>query len=231
MKVFAIGDLHLSSNSDKPMYIFGEKWNRHSERIAEAWNAFIMPEDLVLLPGDLSWAMHLEQAMEDIRLIAELPGKKLILRGNHDYWWSSLTKLRAALPEGMAAIQNDAYTLGELTIAGSRGWICPGSSAFNAEKDQTIYERECIRLELSLQKMDPAAKHRLAMLHYPPCNERRQHSGFMALMEKYGVQTVVYGHLHGKSCANAFEEERNGVQYLLCSADHLDFAPRLIMEI
>lgn len=231
MKIFAIGDLHLSLNADKPMDVFGENWYRHSERIEEAWNAFIMPEDIVLLPGDLSWAMHLEQASEDLRLIASWPGKKVILRGNHDYWWTSIAKLRAALPENMWAIQNDALSIDGIAIGGSRGWICPGSSAFDEGKDKTIYERECIRLELSLQRMDEKAEHRIAMLHYPPCNERRNQSVFMDLLEKYRVETLVYGHLHGKTCTNAFEDERNGVSYTLCSADHLNFRPKLILEV
>lgn len=229
MKVFAIGDLHLSLNADKPMDVFGENWSGHFERICEAWNAFVAPGDIVLLPGDLSWAMHLEDAMEDILAVAALPGRKVLLRGNHDYWWNSISKLRAQLPEGMYALQNSALCLDGVAVAGSRGWVCPGSAGFDAA-DQKIYERECIRLALSLQSM-PAADVRIAMLHYPPWNERRQPSGFTALLEEYRVQEAVYGHLHGKSCANALEGLYNGVRYTLCSADHLSFAPKLILEV
>lgn len=231
MKIFAIGDLHLSANSDKPMDIFGENWKGHAARVEEAWHALVGEEDVVLLPGDLSWAMHLEQAMEDICTVAAWPGHKVLLRGNHDYWWNSLSKLRARLPENFSAIQNDAFSLGGLSVGGSRGWVCPGSALFEAQRDEAIYARECIRLELSLQKMDASASRRIAMLHYPPCNERRQPSGFMELMERYGVDTVVYGHLHGKSCASAFEGKHGGVEYMLCSADHLGFAPRLVAEV
>lgn len=227
MKLFAIGDLHLSANSHKPMDIFGENWSGHFERVCAAWNALVSPADVVLLPGDLSWAMQLDDAMEDILAVAALPGKKVLLRGNHDYWWNSITQLRARLPENMYALQNDALLLGDIAIGGTRGWLCPGSSGFDSA-DQKIFERECIRLALSLQSM-PAAPIRIAMLHYPPCSERKG-SRFTELLEAYGVTHAVYGHLHGKSCKGAFEGEQNGVQYHLCSADHLNFSPKLIVE-
>lgn len=228
MKVYAIGDLHLSLNSNKPMDVFGEKWKGHFERICEAWNAFVLPEDIVLLPGDLSWAMRMNEAMEDVAAVAALPGRKVLLRGNHDYWWTSITQLRARLPENMYALQNDALLLDGVAIAGTRGWLCPGGASF-ATDDQKIYEREAIRLELSLKNM-PDAPHRIGMLHYPPCNERREPSLFTALFTRYGVQRVVYGHLHGAACRSAFEGERDGVEYALCSADYLDFRPRLLLE-
>lgn len=227
MKVFAIGDLHLSSNANKPMDIFGENWNGHFERVCAAWNALVSPEDIVLLPGDLSWAMQLCDAMEDILAVAALPGTKVLLRGNHDYWWNSITQLRARLPENMFALQNDALKIGEVAIGGTRGWLCPGSTGFDAA-DQKIYDRECIRLTLSLQSM-PEAEVRIAMLHYPPCNER-QTSRFTELLEAYHIDYAVYGHLHGRSCMGAFEGEQNGVRYSLCSADHLKFSPRLIWD-
>lgn len=231
MKIYALGDLHLSLNSDKPMDIFGENWNGHFERICDAWNALVAPEDIVLLPGDISWAMHLNDAMEDLRAVAGLPGKKILLRGNHDYWWNSIAKLRANLPPDMYAIQNDSLSFDGTAFAGSRGWICPGSNVFSEENDIKIYERECIRLELSLRQMDEKAKHRIAMLHYPPCNERRQHSEIMTLLERYEIEIAIYGHLHGRACKNAFEGEHNGVNYLLCSADYLSFSPKLLMDI
>ncbi|MDO5110725.1 MAG: metallophosphoesterase, partial [Clostridia bacterium] len=228
MKVYAIGDLHLSLNSNKPMDVFGDQWKGHFERVSEAWNAFVLPDDIVLLPGDLSWAMRLPEAMEDICAVGKLPGRKVILRGNHDYWWTSITQLRASLPENMYALQNDALQLDGVAIAGTRGWLCPGCGAF-ASEDQKIYEREAIRLELSLQNMKDAPV-RIGMLHYPPCNERREASLFTELFTRYNVQKVVYGHLHGAACRSAFEGERGGVQYALCSADYLDFAPRLLLE-
>lgn len=230
MRIFAIGDLHLSLSSDKPMDVFGSNWDNHGERIAEAWKEAVEPGDLVLIPGDISWAMQLKDAAPDIDFVGALPGRKVIMRGNHDYWWNSVSKVRSILPKDMWALQNDAVELENVVIAGSRGWMCPGSAGFDVSEDKHIYEREVLRLELSLSK---AAKDKpvIAMLHYPPFNEKRLPSGFTELFERYGVKTVVYGHLHGKSCKNAFEGERNGVEYILCSADHLDFKPKLIAEI
>ena len=187
-------------------------------------------EDAVLIPGDISWAMQLDEARLDIEYIAALPGKKVIMRGNHDYWWSSISKVRDMLPCCMYALQNDTVELGSVTIAGSRGWICPGSSGFDPETDQKIYDREVIRLQLSLSGAKQGSRI-IVMLHYPPFNEKRAPSGFTEIFEKYGVEQVIYGHLHGKACRNAFEGIRNGIEYTLCSADHLDFVPKLITEI
>ena len=230
MKVFALADLHLSGSVNKPMDVFGPAWDNHLTRIQTAWSETVGPEDLVLIPGDISWAMRLEEAQTDLETIAALPGTKLLLRGNHDYWWNSLSKVRAALPEGMYALQNDAFTFGNLVIVGSRGWVCPGSSGFDDAVDSPVYEREVIRLGLSFSHAQEG-RPILCMMHYPPFNERRKPSGFTATIEQFGTKHVVYGHLHGKACRNAFEGERNGVQYTLCSADHLNFKPKFIMEI
>ena len=230
MKLFAIGDLHLSHSSNKPMSIFGPNWDNHAERIAAAWRERVSDEDAVLIPGDISWAMQLDEARLDIEYIAALPGKKVIMRGNHDYWWSSISKVRDMLPCCMYALQNDTVEFGSVTIAGSRGWICPGSSGFDPETDQKIYDREVIRLQLSLSGAKQGSRI-IVMLHYPPFNEKRAPSGFTEIFEKYSVEQVIYGHLHGKACRNAFEGIRNGIEYTLCSADHLDFVPKLITEI
>ena len=230
MKLFAIGDLHLSHSSNKPMSIFGLNWDNHAERIAAAWRERVSDEDAVLIPGDISWAMQLDEARLDIEYIAALPGKKVIMRGNHDYWWGSISKVRDMLPCSMYALQNDTVELGSVTIAGSRGWICPGSSGFDPETDQKIYDREVIRLQLSLSGAKQGSRI-IVMLHYPPFNEKRAPSGFTEIFEKYGVERVIYGHLHGKACRNAFEGIRNGIEYTLCTADHLDFVPKLITEI
>lgn len=229
MRIFALGDPHLSLSTDKPMDIFGPNWDNHAARLEAAWRAAIQPEDAVLLPGDISWGMSLDEAKADLAFLAALPGTKVLLRGNHDYWWNSISKVRAALPGGMHAVQNDSLVLGGVAVLGTRGWVCPGSTLFDPAVDQKLYERELIRLELSL-KSAQAGMPKLCMLHYPPFNERRQQSGFTELLEAYGVERAVYGHLHGKACRNAFEGIRNGVEYTLCSADHLEFAPKLILE-
>ena len=192
MRVFAIGDLHLPGSQGKPMDVFGAHWERHFEKICEDWRARVLPEDVVLLPGDLSWAMTLEEAAQDIAAICALPGQKLLLRGNHDYWWSSLTRVRALLPEGNYALQNDARVLQGIAFAGTRGWTIatPASSA----QDLKIYRREVLRLELSLQ--DAARKGPglpiVAMLHYPPFNERQEDSEFTQLLERYGVPVFLF---------------------------------------
>ena len=229
MGIFALGDLHLSHASSKPMDVFGPNWAGHEQRIQAAWTAMVTPQDIVLVPGDISWAMHMAEAAPDLAFIASLPGRKVLLRGNHDYWWSSLSKVRSLLQPDMFALQNDCICLDGWAIVGTRGWVCPGSALFDPSRDQKLYDRECIRLELSLQGAPPNVP-KICMLHYPPFNEKRQPSGFTELLEAHGVRYVVYGHLHGRSCKNAFEGERNGIQYHLCSADHLGFAPKRILE-
>lgn len=234
MKVFCIGDLHLPGNADKPMDVFGRAWDGHPGRIADAWRDLVADGDLVLIPGDISWAMRLADVRDDLAFIGALPGMKLILRGNHDYWWNSISKVRALLPEGCFALQNDAFALGAFVVAGSRGWVCPGGANFSEEEDRGIYERELIRFSMSLDAAKRCAaareKRLITMLHYPPFNEKRMSSGFTQLIEEHGAEAVVYGHLHDKACAAAFEGERNGARYFLCSADHIGFAPRLIAE-
>jgi predicted phosphohydrolase len=224
MRIYAIGDLHLPGGQDKPMAVFGEHWESHFERISSDWAAKVEEDDIVLLPGDISWAMTLEQAMDDLRAIGALPGRKIMLRGNHDYWWNSIGRIRAALPENFFAIQNDAARVDGLTVAGTRGWQTPGSRDFQ-QQDEKIYQREVQRLELSLREARRKAQGGsiLGMIHYPPFNERREDNGFTALFAEYGVKTVLYGHLHGKSIASAFQGEREGIQYRLVSCDALDF--------
>ena len=212
------------------MDVFGSAWDDHAARIADSWRNIVAEEDVVLIPGDISWAMHLDEAKADIDFISALPGKKIIMRGNHDYWWASLSKVRAILPEGIYALQNDAVDIGGAVIAGSRGWMCPGSSGFDPDSDRKIYDREAIRLGMSLDKAGEG-KRIIAMLHYPPFNEKRNSSAFTDLFEKHKVEHVIYGHLHGKSCRNAFEGVREGITYTLCSADHIGFAPKFITEI
>ena len=211
------------------MTIFGEHWNDHWHRIKASWLSLVSAEDTVILCGDISWAMHLDDALADLNEIADLPGKKIVLRGNHDYWWSALGKVRAALPNGCFALQNDCFTIDNISVCGSRGWVCPGSSAYSETKDRAIYERELIRLRMSLNRL-PEGTVRILMLHFPPFNEKRQDSGFTQLAEEYGINYLIYAHLHNKACLGAFEGERNGIQYSLCSADHLGFAPRLILD-
>lgn len=221
MKVFVISDLHLSINSNKPMNIFGPVWENYLEEIEESWNSLVSDEDIVLIPGDISWAMKLEDAVADLKYINQFKGKKVILRGNHDYWWSSLTAVRNVLPNGMYAIQNDALKINNVIFCGTRGWTVPEFKHKSAE-DEKIYNREIIRLELSLKQakqMQKEGDELIGLSHYPPFNVKSQDSPFTKLYEEYGVKKVVYGHLHSYDAKNEFVTEKNGVKYYLTSCD------------
>lgn len=233
MRIFAVSDLHLSGHTPKPMEVFGRHWQGHWDRIREAWHDLVTAEDAMLIPGDISWAMTLEQAAVDLGQIAAMPGKKLLLRGNHDYWWSSINRVRTTLPAGMMAVQNDAVRLGNTVICGTRGWTCPGSSAWEGGSDEKIYLREIIRLRLTLdtaKRMMQPGDTLITMLHFPPMNDRQDPSGFSMLLEEYGVHISIYGHLHGISPGSAFEGEKNGIRYHMVSCDYLGFKPVLIHE-
>jgi uncharacterized protein len=225
MRVFAIADPHLSKAQPKPMDIFGGNWQGHPEVFFERWREVVQEDDLVLVPGDISWAMRLEEAMFDLNDIAALPGKKVILRGNHDYWWASISKIRKALSECMYAVQNDAVSLGGVVIAGTRGWICPGTYDFSDE-DQKIYTREVERLRLSLQAAKKLKGDKfVVMLHYPPTNVRLEPSGFTELIQKAKPDALVFGHLHGEKVTLP-KLENIAVHFV--AADALGFRPKLI---
>ena len=226
MQIYAIADLHLSLTAEKPMDVFGEAWRGHAEKLERNWRETVKDEDLVLIPGDISWAMQLNAALPDLSFIGNLPGKKILLKGNHDYWWSAIGRVRSNLPQGMRALQNDSIVENGIGICGSRGWLCPGSNNFNAE-DQKIYARELDRLSLSLASL-PAVETKIAMLHFPPFTDKEKGTGFTERLEQAGVQIAVYGHLHGEANRYAFEGERNGVFYHCVAADKLDFMPKLI---
>lgn len=221
--LFAIGDLHLSLGVDKPMSIFGDNWINHHEKIKEDWLKRVGKDDTVLILGDTSWASKLQDAMADLDFINELPGRKIFIKGNHDYWWPTVGKLNR-LYDNMFFLGTDFYTYKDYGICGARGWICPGDSVFE-EKDLSIYNREVHRLELSLKSLRDAGYDKMiAMLHYPPTNDRHEDSAFTELFEKYGVELVLYGHLHGKDAFPVgFQGERRGVMYRLASCDYLDF--------
>lgn len=232
MKVYGISDLHLPGGQQKPMDIFGAEWNDHPQRIAAAWRRVVQPQDLVLCPGDLSWAMKLEEMTGDLAFLAQLPGKILLIRGNHDLWWKSISKVRRALPPNVHALQNDFYPLpGGRAICGTRGWKCPGSADFTPQ-DEKIYQRELQRLQLSLDAAHKAG-HRveIVMLHYPPMNENHTASGFTEKMEAADVKLCVYGHLHGNDRKRAFTGNRNGITYRLVACDALNFTPTYLMTV
>ena len=224
MRIYAIGDLHLPGAQSKPMDVFGAHWEGHFEKITADGLSMVTEEDVVLLPGDISWAMTLEEASPDILRICALPGKKLFLRGNHDYWWSSLTRVRGLLPAGNYAVQNDAYVIGDAVFCGTRAWTVM-SEVSTDQQNVKIYRREAMRLELSLKDAQKKADGRpiICMLHYPPFGEKKESSAFSDLMEQYGVHTCVYGHLHGEGVRTGFNGVREGVNYHLVSCDGLGF--------
>jgi len=225
MKLFAIGDLHLPGGDEKPMNVFGAIWDDHFQRISEDWQARVSPEDLVLIPGDISWAMQLSAAVPDLQAIAALPGRKVILKGNHDYWWSSITQVRAAIGDTMSALQNDALDVGEAVICGSRGWTIATKETPLSPEDERITARELLRLEMSLEKAAKMTEGRplIVMMHFPPLYDQERDTPFTRLMEKYGAHTVVYGHLHGAGVRIGYCGDWNGVRYTLVSCDALSF--------
>ncbi|EEH96898.1 MULTISPECIES: metallophosphoesterase [Clostridium] len=228
MALYAISDLHLAFTTDKPMDIFGAKWLKHDEKIKENWIKKITDEDTVLIAGDISWSMRSDESKVDLDWIDALPGKKIISKGNHDYWWGGISKLNR-MYENTKFLQNNFYTYEDYAICGSRGWILEGSDRFT-EKDKKIFDREIIRLKLSLDKAKEAGYENIVvMIHYPPMNEKRENSAFTNLFKEYGVKKVIYGHLHGPSLANVLNGEHEGIEYLMTSCDFLDFDPKRIL--
>ena len=224
MKIFAISDLHLSVNNSKPMDIFGPVWEGYLDKIFSQWKELVGDNDLVLMAGDLSWAMKLEEVGADIELFKDLPGRKVIIRGNHDYWWKSISSLRAILPENFYAIQNDALRFDNVVVCGTRGWKGVEKNTTLSPEDQKIYDREVLRLEMTLQnanKLRQEGDKLICMMHYPPVGFARDDSEFSQLIEKYYVDIVVFGHLHGyKNVATNFV--KNNIEYYLTSCDEVD---------
>ena len=224
MKIYAISDLHLSLCGDKPMDIFGEKWGGYLEKIEYDWNSKVSETDVVLISGDISWAMQLENALIDLEFLNKLKGTKIIIRGNHDYWWQSISRLREKLPSNVIALQNDAVKIGDYIFCGSRGWAVEGSPEFT-EQDVKLYNRETERFRLvlkSAEKLRLNDEKLIALIHYPPFNIRRENSNFTALFEEFKVDKVVYGHLHGKDAKPYYRINKNGIEYILASCDLVD---------
>lgn len=226
MRLFAIGDLHLPGGDEKPMDVFGDHWEDHFAKIAQDWQQRVTEEDVVLIPGDTSWAMQLASAVPDLQAIDALPGRKILIKGNHDYWWGGIGQVRRALPEGMQAIQHDVVDLGHAVVCGTRGWAYPTEETPLSQEDERIFNREMIRLELALQSAVKIAGERpiVVMLHYPPLYNLDKDTPFTRVLEKYPVHTVVYGHLHGAGIRAGFTGEWQGIRYLLASCDSLGFA-------
>ena len=224
MKIYAISDLHLCISGAKPMDIFGEKWENYFDKIKQDWNSKVNEEDVVLVAGDISWAMTEEEAVKDLEYFNGLNGKKIIIRGNHDYWWTGISKVRKILPENVYAIQNDAIKMGDYIFCGSRGWTVPENDHLT-EHDKKIFERELIRMDMALASAKALQTNNekiVVLIHFPPFNSKRQKSEFVDLFEKYCVSSVVYGHLHGKHSRNYIKEKTNGILYYLTACDQVE---------
>jgi len=232
MAIYAIADLHLSQGSNKPMHIFGQQWENHQSRLSDAWLAAVGKDDTVIIPGDISWGMTLEEAFPDLQFIDRLPGRKILSKGNHDYWWGTLGKVeKMAAEKGLSTLsfmKNNAFLVEGRAICGTRGWLLPTDPEFKTA-DNVIYEREIGRLERSLlagqSLLGATDGEMIAVIHYPPLLASIQTSGFCTLLEKYRVKTCIYGHLHGRGHYKAFEGEKNGVSYYLVAGDYISFKP------
>ncbi|NLB43706.1 MAG: serine/threonine protein phosphatase [Clostridiaceae bacterium] len=232
MAVFAIADLHLGFGVSKPMSVFGTRWEGHEQLLAERWQEAVAPGDTVLIPGDISWAMTLEEALPDLSYLDRLPGRKILSRGNHDYWWTSLAKIerfcREMALESLTFMRNNSFAVGpDIQVCGTRGWLVPEDPEFQPE-DEKIYLREAGRLQLSLEaavKTDGSALRRIVCLHYPPFGRTGQPTLFTELLSRHEAGLCVYGHIHGAVREPAVPEIPGARAYRLVAADYLNFRP------
>lgn len=229
MSIYVIADLHLSFNQSKPMNIFGDNWNNHEEKIKKNWLKKVKSEDTVILPGDFSWATYLEDTKLDFNYLNELPGKKILLKGNHDYWWTTLKSMRNFLKENefenIDFLYNNSYLVEDKLLVGTRGWALQEN-----EESKKMINRENERLKLSLEdaiKNYGTEKEIIVFMHYPPINSKNildnTYLDFFKTMKKYNVKACYYGHLHSNSHKDAIEGIIQGINFNLISADYLDF--------
>lgn len=229
MSIYTIGDLHLSFSQNKPMNIFGDNWNGHADKIRKNWMEKVNKEDFVVLPGDFSWAMYLKDTYKDFEYLEKLPGNKILLKGNHDYWWSGLSKMNEYLKENnfnnINFLYNNSYLVEDTIISGTRGW-----NLTDSEDNEKMLNRECIRLKLSLEdgiNKFGINKEIIVFMHYPPISKAGISNGYtkkyISIMKEYGVKKCYYGHLHGTSHSEAIEGNVDGIEFYLVSSDYLDF--------
>ena len=229
MSIYVIADLHLSFNNPKPMDIFGDNWASHEDKIKNDWIQKVKEEDLVVIPGDFSWETYLKDTKLDFQYLNSLPGKKILLKGNHDYWWTTVTAMRKYLKDNnfnnIDFLYNNSYEFENKILCGTRGW-----SIADEETDKKLIRRELIRLELSIK--DGICKYGndkeiIVFMHYPPITKAKiisqQEAEFVNLMKKYNVKRCYYGHLHGISISDAIEGNVEGIEFKLVSADSMDF--------
>lgn len=228
MAVYAIGDLHFSEKNPKPMDIFG--WQNHKEQICKSWNEEVSEEDIVIIAGDTSWALKFEDAKYDLDLINNLKGIKIFVKGNHDYWWQSISKMKNSYPD-FYFLHNNCVNIKDYIFFGTRGWICPNDTVFT-EEDDKIFKREVERLKFSLKAGEKImARTRIVVMHYPPVNDRHELSPILDVINQNSIDYGVYGHLHGaEAFKNVFEGLHGNTQYQLVSADYLNFNLKKICD-
>ncbi len=231
MRIYTLSDLHLSLARPKPMDVFGPAWEDHPSKIQKNWRETVAPEDWVLLAGDLSWAMKLDEVRPDLEFLEGLPGKKVLIKGNHAHWWSSRAKVERILPPSVRILQNDALSLGEgWVVAGTRGWNFPGAPGFT-EQDEKILAREVLRLRLSLEAAERlGGRDLIVMTHFPPLLRDGKESPLLPPILDSGARFCLYGHLHGKDHQAGFQGLRGRTRFVLTSADALDFRPLLVLD-
>jgi predicted phosphohydrolase len=223
--IYSIADLHLSFVKSKPMEVFGAVWREHDKQIKENWVSVVKDEDLVIVPGDISWATRARDAKVDLDWIGMLPGTKLFVKGNHDYWWSTMTRAKRLMPLRSHVLLNSIFIWNNIIIMGIKGWDCPGSAGFDSMKSGYAYQKECSHLERLLRETECVESKKIVAMHYPPFNYLKQPSMFTELMSSYRVNLCVYGHLHGSALRYAFDGVLDGVEYRCVSADKLLFKP------
>ncbi|MBO4914624.1 MAG: metallophosphoesterase [Oscillospiraceae bacterium] len=229
MSLYVIGDLHLSLSGDKPMDIFGPAWMNHAERIRESFSA-LGPDDVIVLAGDSSWGISLEESLADFAFIDALPGKKLLLKGNHDYWWTTASKMKKFFSEhgltSLDILHNNCFFYKDYAICGTRGWFYEeGAEGTHTGK---MIAREALRLETSIKAAGD--KPILCFLHYPPIYQGYQCPELLEVIDRWHAERCYYGHLHGVTHKRAFEGKRAFTEYFLVSADYLGFAPKKILD-
>lgn len=226
--IYSIADLHFDDTGDKSMDIFGDNWKDHEKNIIENWNKTIKEDDLVLIPGDISWALKCEDAYEDLKKIDELPGKKIISKGNHDYWWQSLKKINQFEFSTISFLQNNSFIFNGVGITGTRGWS-PIDRVQEDSHDKKIYLRELNRLKLSLESLEYKPEKIITMLHYPPFNSDLSPNEFVDVMKEYEVDICIYGHLHSEGHRYSVEGIIEGIEFHLIASDYIDFMPKQIL--
>ena len=229
MSIYVIGDLHLSFSTNKPMDIFGNNWENHAEKIRENWEKKVKEDDTVILPGDFSWATYLEETYKDFEFLCSLPGKKILSKGNHDYWWTTLTSMRKFLKENnfnnIDFLYNNSYLIEDKIIVGTRGWL----NTWKSQDNYKILKRENDRLKLSInsgKKQFGEMKEMIAFIHYPPFYKEvliPEEIDFIKTLKDNNISKCFYGHLHGESHKDAVEGIINGIDYKLISSDYLKF--------